>query len=192
MLHQTLSFVLILTCCVGAPRPASAAAEPKSEVQVLGAFARISHPGGRRSEDAFGHLLMLWKEGDRIFGLLALYVGAPADPPTGLLEDVRFDPRTRRFSFTARLSTGFVRAPGDKWVPTQDRFRFTGTLTPTVVSGTLQHFDGLRSADPPVSKQIRLRLAKHLTEGLRPAPASYEDWKTWADEILRRRGPSGT
>jgi hypothetical protein len=57
---------------------------------VLGNFRHLSHT----TEDAFGYSLSLWKEGDQVFGLLAVYVGPPADPPTGLLEDVKFDPRT--------------------------------------------------------------------------------------------------
>lgn len=185
MLHQTLSFLLILASGVVAPHQATRAAKPKSTVQVLGDFTRLRYPG----DDAFGYSLQLWKQGDHVFGLLAVYVGPPADPPTGLLEDVTFDPRTRRFSFSARLSTGFVHAAGDKWAPTQDRFTFRGTLSRTAVTGTLQQFDVLRPDEPLLSKQIKLRLAKHLSEDLMPAPASYEEWRKWADEILQRRGP---
>ena len=185
MLHQTLSFLLIVACCVVAPHQAARAAKPKSKVQVVGDFTRLRYPG----DDAFGYSLQLWKEGDHVFGLLAVFVGPPADPPTGLLEDVRFDPRTRRFSFSARLTLAFVRPSGDKWVPTLDRFTFKGRLTRTEVRGTLQHFDVRRPDQRPLSRRIKLRLSKHLTEDLMPAPASYEEWRKWADEILRRRGP---
>lgn len=184
MLHQTLSFLLILASCI-ASYHAPQAAKPKSKVQVLGDFTRLRYPG----DDAFGYSLQLWKQGDHIFGLLAVFVGSPADPPIALLEDVTFDSRSRRFSFSARLSTGFVHTAGDKWVPTQERFTFKGTLTRTTVTGTLQQFDVLRPDKAPVSRRIKLRLARQLSNDLMPAPANYEEWRKWADEILRRRGP---
>jgi len=84
--------------------PAAVPVTAANEVKVLGSFARITHT----EEDAFGYAVELWKEGDRIFGLLMVYVGPPADPPTGVLEDVKFDPRTRHLAFMARLTTGLL------------------------------------------------------------------------------------
>ena len=185
MLHQTLSFVLILASCVAAHPPAQRAAKPKSKVQVVGDFVRISLPG----DDAFGYSLELWQEGDHIFGLLEVYVGPPADSPAGLLEDVSFDRRTGRFSFSARLSTGVASGPGNKMVPTRERFTFKGTLTRRQVTGALRQVDVLRPDLPAVVRRIKLRFSKRRTEDLMPAPASYDDWRKWADDILRRRGP---
>ena len=192
MLHQTLSFLLIVACCVVAPPPAQRATKPNSKVEVIGDFAHLDLPGEKTFGDTFGYTLQLWRERDHMFGLFAVFVGPQADPPTGLLEHVRFDPRTHRFSFSARLTLAFVRPSGDKWVPTLDGFTFKGRLTRTQVSGTLQHFDVRRPDQPPISRRIKLRLSKRLTEDLMPAPASYEEWKKWADEILRRRGPQSS
>jgi hypothetical protein len=152
---------------------------------VLGNFRHLSHT----TEDAFGYSLSLWKEGDQVFGLLAVYVGPPADPPTGLLEDVKFDPRTGQLSFSARLSTG-VRYGGGKWdVPTRDRFSFKGVLTRNEVAGTLKQSDDLDPQIAPTSKRIRLRRAVPESQDMNPPPATFAEWKTWADQILRRRGP---
>src|ERR1043165_7220373 len=98
MLHQTLSFVLILESCVAAHPPAQQPAKPKSKVQEVGDFVRISF----RGDDAFVYSHELGQEIDHMCGLLEVYVGPPADPPAGLLEYVSFDRRTGRFSFSAR------------------------------------------------------------------------------------------
>jgi hypothetical protein len=71
-------------------------------VKVLGNFSGVKHAHG----DAFGYALKLWKEGGRVFGLLLVYTGAPSDPPTGILEDVKFDPRSGKLSFSSRYRPG--------------------------------------------------------------------------------------
>jgi hypothetical protein len=159
-------------------------AKPANTVRVLGDFQNIKFPG----DDAFGYSLQLWKDGDQIFGLLVVFTGAPADPPTGILEDVKFDPRTRQFSFSARLSTGWTYAGGNWNTPTRDRFNFSGVLTQREVTGILKHSDELRRTAPPVSERIRLRRSVDATQSM-SQPASYSEWKTWADKILHFRGP---
>ncbi len=159
---------------------------PSDPIKVLGAFQHISHT----TEDAFGYSLQLWKQGNRVFGLFYTYVGPPSDPPVGLLEDVKFDPRTHQLSFTARLSTGVRSSGAGKWdVPSRDRFSFRGVLTGREVVGTLKESDDLSPQIPPRSKRIRLRRSVASTELMIPPPATYSEWKTWADEILERRGP---
>lgn len=132
----------------------------KSQVRVLGAFSRITHARG----DAFGYTVKLWKEGDRIFGKFLVYTGPPADPPTGILEDVEFNPRTKQLSFTTRLSTGLVYSQEYRGVPSRDRFKFKGVLTRRQLVGTLTHIDELFPDRPPTSKRIRLRWSAFATE----------------------------
>src|SRR5262245_24670379 len=98
-LKSPLLCSLILICCASqavltSQGQASVSAENK--VRVVGDFSRIA----LTREDAFGYALQLWQQGDQLFGLLNVYTGAPSDPPAGLLEDVRFDPRTRKLSFS--------------------------------------------------------------------------------------------
>lgn len=179
----------ILICCVLWPvvvLHASVPVKAPSKVEVLGSFSSINHDP---PEDAFGYALKLWKDGDQIFGLLVVYTGPPADPPTGILEDVKFDSRTRHLSFSARLSTGLLYAREYRGVPSRDRFKFEGVLTRRQVTGTLSRSDDLLPDTRPTTKRIRLRWSSLLTEVMIPPPATYSDWKTWADEILKRRGP---
>lgn len=187
MLHQTLSFILVLAC--GAATPAqttkSNPSKAATSVAVLGNFDSIKH----FAEDAEGYRLQLWREGEQIFGLLSIYTGAPYDPPTGMLEDVEFDPRTRQFSFSARLSTAFTR-DGEKLVPTRDRFTFKGVLGRNEVSGTLRQYDLFLPQSTPLSKRIKLRRSRLATQDMMPPPATYAEWKKWAEDgILRRLGP---
>ena len=174
-------FALWATLGAQAREPARA----ENTVKVLGAFSSVRHTG----DDAFGYALELWQEGNHVFGLLMVYTGAPSDPPTGLLEDVKFDPRTRQLSFSARLSTGLVSGRGYSRAPARDRFTFKGVLTRREVNGVLQRSNELFPNDRPTSARIRLRWSASSTELMTPPPATYAAWKTWADEILKFRGP---
>ena len=168
-----------------------ASAQAASQVEVLGHFTNVKHAG----DDAFGYSLRLWKEGTRVFGLLSVYTGAPADPPVGLLEDVKLDPHTGQLSFSARLSTGLVhgQVPSGvevhSGVASRDRFTFTGVIKRGEVFGTLRQSDDLIPGARPQPKRIRLRRSQSLTQVMNPPPPTYLEWKTWADEILQRRGP---
>jgi hypothetical protein len=157
----------------------------KGQVEVLGNFSSIKHI----NEDAFGCVLQLWKTENHIFGLLSVYTGEPADPPVGILEDTRFDPRTGRLSFSVRLSTGLVYSRAYAGVPSRDRFTFEGRITRRQVSGILTTSNELFPEERPGHERLRLRWSKSLTQLMVPPPLTYSDWKTWADEILERRGP---
>ena len=172
-------FALLAVLHAGVPAMA------KRKVEVLGAFSRITHT----REDAFGYTVLLWKEGDRVFGQFLVYTGAPADPPTGILEDVKYDPRTRRLSFTTRVSTGLVYSQEYRGVPSRDRFKFEGVLTRRQLAGNLTHTDDLFPDRSPASKRIRLRWSTFATKIMIPPPPTYSDWKAETDEVLRRRGP---
>jgi hypothetical protein len=179
-------FVVLVWCAlcsvVNAPAQEAAPARP---IKVIGNFANVRHAHG----DAFGYALELWKEGNRVFGLLLVYTGAPSDPPAGILEDVKFNPRSGNLSFSARLSTGLVYGRGYSGVASRDRFTFKGVLTRTQLTGTLMRSDELFPTDRLTSERVRLRRSELLTQVMLPPPATYSDWKTWADEILGRSGP---
>ena len=181
-------FARFLVCCALWPLVVAHAVEPvraAGKVDVLGAFSHITHAEG----DAFGYTVELWKEGDQIFGLLLAYVGPPADPPTGILEDVKFDPKTRRLSFTARMTTGLLYSREYAGVPSHDRFSFKGVLTRKRLVGVLRQSDDLSPSFQPTSKRITLRWSAFSTELMVPPPQTYSAWRSWADEILKFRGP---
>src|SRR5438046_1449435 len=57
-------------------------------------------------EHAYGYGVELWRQGDTLFGLFSASEGLAGDTPTGMLEDVKFDSRTRKLSFKAKLTIG--------------------------------------------------------------------------------------
>ena len=179
--------LLLVGCCALLLAPElRSSAQSANAVQVLGNFSNVRHVG---EDDALGYTVRLWKEGNKVFGLFAAYVGPPADPPVGILEDVKFDPRTGRLSFSARLSTGLTSGQGYDRVASRDRFVFKGVLIRREVRGTLQRSNDLFPNRRPETEPIRLRRSKFLTELMLPPPPTYSEWKTWADEILQRSGP---
>jgi len=156
-----------------------------NRVRVLGDFERIDHsvPG-----DASGYLLQLWRQGNQIYGLFAVYVGPAGDPPTGILEDIRFDPSARRLSFKARLSTGLTYGRGYQGSPSRDIFQFKGRLLRNHVTGILIKSNDLFPNDKPKMKRITLRRSADMSQ-LMDEEQNYEDWKKSVDKILQRLGP---
>jgi hypothetical protein len=109
--------------------------------------------------------LELWKEGNRVFGLLLVYTGAPSDPPAGILEDVKFNPRSGNLSFSARLSTGLVYGRGYSGVASRDQFTFKGVLTRTQLTGTLMRSDELFPTDRLTSEPSAIATFRTVDAG---------------------------
>ncbi len=112
--------------------------------------------------------------------------GLQGDTPTGMLENVKYDSRTGALSFTARLSTGLAVLPGGRQEPSRDLFRFSGTLKPAILTGTLQRSDMREPGRPASLESIQLKIQPL---GAMPAAGSYAEWKRQADEVLKLRGP---
>ena len=151
--------------------------------RFLGEFSNVKYT----EEHAYGAAVELWGADSSVFGLFDFAEGLQGDTPTGLLDDVEFDPGSRRLSFKAKLSLGLhycARHP--KGVPSRDLFEFSGKLTQERLAGTLVRSDALHPEGKPDIR--RIALAK--TAGAPPLePASYGEWKRWADAIVKRRGP---
>lgn len=144
----------------------------ESPIKVIGDFTNVKDDG----EHAYGYSVELWTQEDKIYGLIS---GSDAlrlsgDPPTGILENVKFDPKTKRLSFRAKLSTGV--------------FEFEGVLTNKKLAGKLSITNELCSDKCPQTKAITLRLSKEWTS-LMSEYQSYAEWEAYANEILKFRGP---
>jgi hypothetical protein len=151
-------------------------------VSFMGEFSNVRHT----AEHAYGYSVQLWREGDKIFGLFTAASGLAGDVPCGLLEDVRFNPVTGTFSFTAKLSVATIYLGKGRQEPTRDLFSFNGTLHGAVLAGSLTHLDQLQPKSKPTSKRLRLpRTSNPPTIDA----ATHEDWKRAADAILKTRGP---
>jgi hypothetical protein len=155
---------LLLLVGVLSPAPPQPASD--GPVRALGHFSNMRYT----EEHAYGYSLLLWRQGDRIFGLLLIAHGMQADFPTAPLENVRFDPKTGRLSFEATQ---------------HGSYRFTGALQRRLVSGLLEFtFQDL----PPTMERVRLRRDREASELL----SDYRDfaaWKAYADAALKRSRP---
>jgi len=149
----------------------------------LGEFSNVKYTKAH----AYGVTVELWQTGGSVFGLFDFAEGLEGDTPTGLLENVELDAGGGRISFKAKLSLGMhycARHP--KGILSRDLFEFNGRLTQDRLAGTLVHTDALHADQEHSSRKIALdrKTARPL-----PEPASYQEWRRWADAIVKRRGP---
>jgi hypothetical protein len=149
----------------------------ESPVNPLGDFSNVQSNG----EHQWGYSIELWKQDDKIYGLISGDDGTRliGDPPTGLVENVQFDPGTKKFSFRAKLPS--------------ERFEFEGILTKKKIEGERiikNEFclDGCAMRKKivfPRSKESSLEMTEYQTY------RTFAEWKKFADRILKFRGPEG-
>ena len=159
--------------------------DSSNRFMVLGDFGNIRRAA---PEDVFGYSLRLWRRQSQIVGLFSVYVGPVADPPTGVLEDVKFNRRTRQLSFRTRLSTGLTYGRGRNGVASRDVFEFNGQVGKRMVAGLFRISNNLFPNDPPKLRRVTLRLSADLTLAMEGG-LTYEEWKAETDRILQRLGP---
>ena len=158
------------------------AQDPNRPLRAVGDFSNMRFT----EEHAYGYAVDLWRDGDSVVGLFLASEGLQGDTPTGMLENVKFNPRTGALSFTAKLTTGVTLLPGGGQEPSRDLFEFSGTLKSAVLTGMLKHSDARQPARPASRETVQLKLQSQAF--LLPA-SSYAEWKLQAGEILKRRGP---
>jgi hypothetical protein len=150
---------------------AAAFAQAPRPITFVGEFSNMRYT----EEHAYGYSIQLWREGAAVFGLFLASEGLAGDTPTGLLDNLKYDPRSGKLSFKAKLTMGV----DARQQPSHDLFEFDGKLGGRAVSGVLK-----RGA---ASERINLR--KLPPDAALPHPRTYDEWKRQTDEILRRRGP---
>jgi hypothetical protein len=146
------------------PEPESVA---KSPVKVVGDFTNVQSNG----EHQWGYSVQIWRQDDRIFGLFSgtsspMLVG---DPPTGILVEQVFDEKTGKLSFSTELPSFTYSFDG-----TLKNDRLTGRLFNTTTNKT---------------EHVTLKRSEESSSEMMDEFESYEDWKRYADGILKFRGP---
>lgn len=162
-------------------RPVSA---DVSSVTIVGAYSNIVIT----DVHAQGYSVELWKDDTHYFGFLLTAGGLAADTPTGILEDLRYDPSTNGLTFKAKLSTGRSSLDGAQWIPSRDWFTFEGTLLPDELTGTLIHVNALTPEQPGQPEGVKLFRTKD-EEAAMMRPDSYDQWAEMARQVLETRGP---
>lgn len=156
----------------------------QSQISIVGTYTNMRHT----EEHSYGYTVELWKQGNRVFGFILASNGLSGDTPTGLIEDVKYEPVSGKFSFKAKLTMGLIyNKQLKKDVPSQDIFKFNGILNKDTLSGTLEVSEAI-SNKPPVKEEIRLLFSAEKTRQLQTF-SSYEYWKKMAKDILKFRGP---
>lgn len=150
---------------------AAAFAQTSRPITFVGEFSNMRYT----EEHAYGYTVQLWREGANVLGLFLASEGLAGDTPTGMLDDLKYDPRSGHLSFKAKLTMGL----DARNQPSHDLFEFDGKMSARAVSGVLKH-----GAAPE-----RLNLRKVQTDPAIDQPPTYDEWKRQTDEILRRRGP---
>src|SRR5258708_27320323 len=168
--------------------------DPNRPLHAVGEFSNMRFT----DEHAYGYAVDLWRDGDSILGLFLAREGLAGDTPTGMLENVKFNPRTGALAFTAKLTTGVTLLPGGGQEPSRDLFDFSGTLkvgeirlgavsfVDGVVAGTLQRSDPRQPSRSISPERVELKIQRRAVW---LAATSYAEWKRQIDEILKRRGP---
>lgn len=159
-------------------------AQAVGTVKRIGVFTNMKFS----QEHQAGYSVELWQENGRFFGFFLSAAGLVGDTPTGLLEDVTFDPKTGKLNFRARLSTGMTMNKNNEEVPSRDTYQFRGSLKAQQLTGVLTHTSGLDPSAKGERKNVSLKKSKSETSSMSKAK-SYDEWKKEADEILNLRGP---
>ena len=153
-----------------------------SPIAIIGEFSNMRYT----EEHAYGYSIQLWRLGGILLGLFLASDGLAGDTPTGILENIEFDPATRKLSFQAKLTMGAEIIAGGKEEPSRDLFEFDGKLDGSELAGLLKHSNRLRS--PAIVKIERIRLKRQAETAMETA-RTYQEWKARADGILKFRGP---
>src|ERR1700687_2901591 len=112
------------------PVIAVAFAQVPRPITFVGEFSNMRYT----EEHAYGYSVQLWREGATVFGLFLASEGLAGDTPTGLLDDLKYDSRSGRLSFRAKLTMGL----DARQQPSHDLFEFDGKLNTRAVSGVLK------------------------------------------------------
>ena len=172
-----------LAAAIAVP-PGAYAQDAAAPVTVIGEFSNMQFT----AEHAYGYTVQLWRQDAAVFGLFLASAGLAGDTPTGSLDNVKFDARSGRLSFQAKLTLGAQLDASGKQQPSRDFFAFEGTLKPGELTGSVKHTDAVHPNVKTAVEQVTLRrqsgdLMSMLTRG------SYTAWRANVAEILKRRGP---
>lgn len=157
-------------------------ADDFQKINALGMYSNYRFT----KEHQYGAGVQLWKEGGALVGLFSYSQGLMGDTPTGLLENISFDPKTGRISFVAKLTMGLHSCKVHSNVFSQDIFRFDGVFLDNSLSGTLKHSDNLHHERAPTEETITLKKSDGWIVTEYP---NRKQWEADIKKILTFRGP---
>ena len=160
----------------------NAAGNDESPIDYAGMFSDMRFT----EEHAYGSTIELWRQGDRFFGLFSHAEGLDGDTPTGLLDDLKFDSKSGKLSFKAKLTTGDHYCKVHDGVPSRDLFVFRGKWAGDRITGTLKTSDALHPEEPPEAKKTVFKKSRDEDWS---HSKTYGEWKKMVEETLKSLGP---
>jgi len=145
------------------------------EVLPVGHYYKFSQDAISGEPHPEGYAIRLYKQGDILFGELAVGTGS-IDIESGLLENITLDEATKSLKFTAKLSTALTHDPETGgWRPRHDLYIFSGKIDKHFIVGTLEHRDGYKKDVPGKIERIKLPRSKNKN-GREYVPESMNEW----------------
>ena len=179
--------VLLLYCCAPAAAQTVECGSMADAAQIseVGAFSNMRYT----DEHAYGYSVMLWRAGDCLLGLFESSQGLAGDTPIGALQDLKYDGKTGRLAFSARLTTGMVSVRGSNdLAPSRDLFVFEGNLKTSTVTGVIVYTLQNNPNFIPTRTEVVLETSGPETEFMHGSK-TYGEWIRKWQPILQRRGP---
>src|SRR5713226_2534894 len=99
---KNMFFPMVLILCIVQIHVSAQGGQEDELVYYVATFSNMEFT----EEHAYGSQLELWKLGSEFIGLFMYSEGLAGDTPTGLLENVRYNPRSKSLTFDAKLTTG--------------------------------------------------------------------------------------
>ncbi len=163
---------------------APAAAQQRREVLPIGCFNNV-----RAGSGAYGYSVKLWTSDTGIIGFIDAYHGSMADPPMGIVTDLKYDRDDRKISFQTKLTFGLHFCSKHKGVPSQDLLSFEGVLKSDRLEGNLVVKDMLDVPAVTIDRHEDLILHKDDACRLESFQA-YEIWRWYWQPVYDARGPA--
>ena len=188
MARNILTATMLLLC------GCSPAAAQTGDCGAIAAAARISEIGAFSNmrytdEHAYGYTVMLWRAGDCLFGLFESSQGLAGDTPIGGLQDLKYDSKTGKLSFLAKLTTGMVSVGGSNGLePSRDLFAFDGNLTANAMRGVIAHTLQNNPNVKPTRTDVVLGTSRNEADFMHGS-TTYGEWRQEWQPVLQRRGP---
>lgn len=188
MTRSVLTGTTLLLCCYSladAQTDDCTATANAAKIAEVGMFSNMRYI----KEHAYGYSVILWRSGNCLFGVFESSEGLAGDTPIGELQDVKYDSKTAKLSFAAKLTMGLVSFKGSSGLEqSRDLFTFDGYLKAMTVTGVVTHRIQNNPNLKAIHSKVVLRISKRESEFMHNS-TTYGEWREKWQPVLRFRGP---
>jgi len=147
--------------------------------ELLGQFSNMTYSQDHQS----GQDVYLWRELNELYGYMDYSLGgALGDYTTARLENVRFDPAKKRFSFQAKNPLYDERGN-----VIRNLFVFDGVISSNAIEGTLKCLPAITNEPCANDERVLWKKVKRANTEMRRI-GNRQDWETLVTELLKVHG----